>query len=187
MLSDGPALVSILRQGAQLIASIHTALDDSQMLRFQQDLIDQIGEHRARGVVIDVAALDVLDSFATRTLRTIAEVARLRGAVTVVVGIQPDVAFAMVSLGMDTGALHTALDLEEGLALLDRIAGGRRPAVGDGLSILDLAQVHHEVLLEVLRDTGNDDLGAVASAASEFLVEVLAAADMAQRGIGGTT
>ena len=62
-----------------------------------------------------------------------------------------------------------------------------RSAVVDGLSILDLAQVHHEVLLEVLRDTGNDDLGAVASAASEFLVEVLAASDMAQRGIRGTT
>jgi rsbT antagonist protein RsbS len=126
----GPRLVSILRQGSHLIASVHTALDDTQMTAFQHDLVDRIGRDRSRGVVIDVAALDVLDSFATRTLRTIAEVARLRGAVTVVVGIQPDVAFAMVSLGMDTGALHTALDLEEGLALLDRIAGGRRPAVG---------------------------------------------------------
>jgi rsbT antagonist protein RsbS len=117
-MSDGPALVSILRQGAQLIASIHTALDDSQMLRFQQDLIDQIGEHRARGVIIDVAALDVLDSFGSRTLRNIAEMARLRGAVTVIVGIQPDVAFVMVQLGMGTGGVVTALDLEEGLAYL---------------------------------------------------------------------
>ena len=122
----GPRLVSILRQGAYLIASVHTALDDTQMVAFQHDLVDRIGRDRARGVVIDVAALDVLDSFGTRTLRTIAEVARLRGAVTVVVGIQPDVAFAMVSLGMDTGALHTALDLEEGMAFLDRVAGGRR-------------------------------------------------------------
>jgi rsbT antagonist protein RsbS len=122
-MSDGPALVSILRQGAQLIASIHTALDDSQMLRFQQDLIDQIGEHRARGVIIDVAALDVLDSFGSRTLRNIAEMARLRGAVTVIVGIQPDVAFTMVELGMDTGSVATALDLEEGLAYLG--AAGR--------------------------------------------------------------
>ena len=118
MTSDGPALVSILRQGTQLIASIHTALDDSQMLRFQQDLIDQIGKHRARGVIIDVAALDVLDSFGSRTLRNIAEMARLRGAATVIVGIQPDVAFTMVELGMDTGSVHTALDLEEGLAYL---------------------------------------------------------------------
>ena len=69
------------------------------MVRFQHDLVDQIGQHRARGVIIDVAALDVLDSFGSRTLRTIAEMARLRGAVTVIVGIQPDVAFAMVALG----------------------------------------------------------------------------------------
>jgi len=124
----GPRLVSILRQGAYLIASVHTALDDAQMTAFQQDLIERIGHDRARGVVIDVAALDVVDSFATRTLRTIAEVARLRGAVTVVVGIQPEVAFAMVALGMDTGPLHTALDLEEGLALLDRVGVPRRPA-----------------------------------------------------------
>ena len=126
-MTPGPALVSILRQGPYLIASIHTALDDTQMTAFQDDLVDRIGRDRARGVVIDVAALDVLDSFATRTLRTIAEVARLRGAVTVVVGIQPDVAFAMVSLGMDTGSVHTALDLEEGLAFLDRVVGFRRP------------------------------------------------------------
>jgi len=77
---SGPALVSILRQDAYLIASVHTALDDSEMLRFQQDLIEQIGRHRSRGVVIDVAALDVLDSFAQRTLGNIAEMARLRGA-----------------------------------------------------------------------------------------------------------
>ena len=117
-MTAGPRLFSILRQGACLIASIHTALDDSQLLRFQEDLIATIGRDRARGVVIDVAALDVLDSFGTRTLRTIGEIARLRGATTVIVGIQPDVAFAMVSLGMSTGALVTALDLEEGLELL---------------------------------------------------------------------
>ena len=117
-MSTGPALVSILRQGSYLIASINTALDDSQMLRFQEDLISQIGQHRSRGVVIDVAALDVLDSFGSRTLRNIAEMARLRGALTVIVGIQPDVAFAMVLLGMDTGTVHTALDLEEGLTYL---------------------------------------------------------------------
>ena len=119
MSSTGPALVSILRQGPYLIASIHTALDDSQLVRFQQDLVERIGSDRARGVVIDVAALDVLDSFASRTLRDIGEMARVRGAVTVIVGIQPDVAFAMVELGMDTGRVVTALDLEEGLAELD--------------------------------------------------------------------
>jgi rsbT antagonist protein RsbS len=121
-MTSGPKLVSILRQGEYLIASIHTALDDTEMDRFREDLVEQIGRHRSRGVVIDVAALDVLDSFAARTLRTIGEVARLRGALTVVVGIQPDVAFAMVSLGMSAGTLVTALDLEEGLAYLhDRL------------------------------------------------------------------
>jgi rsbT antagonist protein RsbS len=128
-MTAGPRLFSILRQGPYLIASIHTALDDSQLVRFQEDLVDQIGSCRARGVVIDVAALDVLDSFASRMLRDIGEMARLRGAVTVVVGIQPDVAFTMVRLGMDTGSVATALDLEEGLASLERllaVSQGRR-------------------------------------------------------------
>lgn len=115
----GPAPVSILRQGPYLVASIHTALDDTQMVRFRNDLIDAIGRQRARGVIIDVAALDVLDSFGSRTLHDIAEMARLRGARTVIVGIQPDVAFAMVRLGMGTGTIPTALDFEEGLAFLD--------------------------------------------------------------------
>lgn len=117
-MDTGPALVSILRQGSYLIASIHTALDDSEMLRFQSDLIDSVGEYRSRGVIIDVAALDVLDSFGLRTLRNMAEMARLRGAVTTIVGIQPDVAFAMVELGLDTGSVRTALDLEEALEYL---------------------------------------------------------------------
>ena len=118
-MDNGPALVSILRQGENLIASIHTALDDAEMVRFQRNLVEQIGQYRARGVIIDVAALDVLDSFGARTLRSLAEMARLRGAETVLVGIQPDVAFTMVALGLGTGTVHTALDLEEGLAYLN--------------------------------------------------------------------
>ena len=118
-MDTGPAPVSILRQGPYLVASIHTALDDTQMVRFRNDLIDAIGRQRARGVIIDVAALDVLDSFGSSTLHDMAEMARLRGARTVIVGIQPDVAFAMVRLGMGTGTIPTALDLEEGLAYLD--------------------------------------------------------------------
>ena len=129
-MGTGPALVSILRQGAYLVASIHTALDDSQMVRFQTDLIEQIGRDRARGVIIDVAALDVLDSFGSRTLRNIAEMARLRGALTIIVGIQPDVAFAMVALGMGTGSVHTALDLEEGLAYLEGRVANSGPVGG---------------------------------------------------------
>ncbi len=126
-------LVSILRQGDFLIASIHTALDDSELLRFQHDVVAQIGEHRSRGVIIDVAALDVLDSFGSSSLRDLSQIARLRGATTVIVGIQPEVAFAIVQLGMHVD-LHTALDLEEGLHLLERLTGGIR----SGRSTLDV-------------------------------------------------
>ena len=124
-MEPGPAPVSILRQGPYLVASIHTALDDTQMVGFRHDLIDAIGHQRARGVIIDVAALDVLDSFGSRTLRRIAEMARLRGAATVIVGVQPDVAFAMVRLGLGPGTVPTALDLEEGLVHLDTLVGER--------------------------------------------------------------
>ena len=119
-----PLRVSILTQGSYLIASIHTALDDGQLVRFRRDLLEQIGRQRSRGVIIDVAALDVIDSFACHTLRTITEVARLRGAETVVVGIQPDVALAMVRLGVSAESLTTALDLEEGMARLEVITPG---------------------------------------------------------------
>jgi rsbT antagonist protein RsbS len=117
--------VSILRQGDFLIASIHAALDDAELVRFQQDVMDRIGEHRAQGVIIDIAALDVLDSFGSSCLRDLAEMARLRGATTVIVGIQPDVAFSIIKLGM-TIDISTALDLEEGLDYLETVTSGRR-------------------------------------------------------------
>src|SRR3954454_3022792 len=66
-----PLRVSILAQGGYLVASIHTALDDSQLVRFQRTLMEQIGMQRSRGVIIDVAALDVIDSFASHTLRNL--------------------------------------------------------------------------------------------------------------------
>ena len=129
---EEPLRVSILTHGGYLIASIHTALDDGQLVRFRRDLLDQIGRQRSRGVIIDVAALDVIDSFACHTLRTITEVARLRGAETVVVGIQPDVAVAMVQLGVSVEALTTALDLDEGMALLEVITSGAVSLPGKG-------------------------------------------------------
>lgn len=130
-LSQGPLRVSILTQGGYLIASIHAALDDSQLLRFRGSLLEQIGSQRSRGVIIDVAALDVIDSFACHTLRSIAQVARLRGAETIIVGIQPDVAFTMVQLGASLEPVRTALDLEEGLQRLD--AGSSLPPFSPGL------------------------------------------------------
>src|SRR3954468_7882768 len=115
----GPLSVSILREGPYLIASIHTALDDSEVRRFQDDLIRRIGTDRARGVIIDVAALDVVDSFVTRTLRGVADMVRLRGALTVIVGFAPEVALAMVELGLGPVDVPPARDLEDGLAYLN--------------------------------------------------------------------
>lgn len=117
--------VPILKQGDTLIASVVAALSDEELVAFRDDLAARIGAVRARGVVIDVTALDVLDSFATRTLRGIAHTARLRGAQTVIVGIQPEVAFAMVQLGLTLEGVSTALDLEHGMALLARMKAER--------------------------------------------------------------
>ena len=113
--------VPILKQGEVLIASIQDALSDQDLVQLRDDFAKQIGLHRSRGVIIDVTALDVLDSFATRTLRSIAYTAKLRGAQAVVVGIQPDVAFSMVQLGLSLEGVATALDLEEGLAVIDAL------------------------------------------------------------------
>jgi rsbT antagonist protein RsbS len=118
--------VPILKQGDHLVASIQSALSDAELLEFQEQLSERVGEFRARGVIIDVSAVDVLDSFATRTLRTLAFVCKLRGAETVIVGIQPDVAFAMVQLGLDLEGIDTALDLERGLAHLHAAADEAR-------------------------------------------------------------
>jgi len=105
------------------LASINAALDDGEMLRFQEALVARIGDERCRGVIIDVAALDVLDSYGANTLGVLAEMARLRGAETVMVGVSPEIAFTMVRLGMTVPNMHTALDLEEGLLLLGRLPG----------------------------------------------------------------
>jgi rsbT antagonist protein RsbS len=110
--------VAILKQGDHLIASIQSALRDHEVLELRDELAERVGRLRARGIVIDVTALDVIDSFVARSLRTIALTAKLRGAETVIVGIQPDVAVAMVQFKLNIEPLHTALDLEEGLELL---------------------------------------------------------------------
>jgi rsbT antagonist protein RsbS len=106
--------IPILKQGDVLIASLQADPTDQELVQLKDDLAERIGRFRSRGVVIDVSALDVMDSFATRTLRGIAQATRLRGADTVIVGIQPDVAFAMVQLGLALDGIATALDLDEG-------------------------------------------------------------------------
>ncbi len=113
--------VPILKQGAYLIATVQTALNDRDLSDLRDALVDRVGRFRSRGVIVDVTALDVMDSFAARTLRDLAHMARLRGAHTVIVGIQPEVAFAMVQLGLTLEEIATALDLEEGLSYLDAV------------------------------------------------------------------
>ncbi|OBI55470.1 STAS domain-containing protein [Mycobacterium sp. E796] len=122
--------VPILKQGAILIASVQSALTDSDAERLRFDLMERVSRFRAQGIIVDVTAIDVMDSFAARSLRTIAHMTRLRGADTVIVGLQPEVAFAMVQLGLQFDDMKTALDLEEGLALLNRQGGVGKSTIG---------------------------------------------------------
>jgi rsbT antagonist protein RsbS len=122
--------VPILKQGAILIASVQAALTDSDAERLRLDLMERVSRYRAHGIIVDVTAIDVMDSFAARSIRTIAHMTRLRGADTVIVGLQPEVAFAMVQLGLMFDDMYTALDLEEGLALLNRQLESKKPAIG---------------------------------------------------------
>jgi rsbT antagonist protein RsbS len=122
--------VPILKQGAFLIASVQSALTDSDAERLRYDLMERVSRFRAQGIIVDVTAIDVMDSFAARSLRTIAHMTRLRGAETVIVGLQPEVAFAMVQLGLAFDDMNMALDLEEGLALLNRQRGAGKSTIG---------------------------------------------------------
>ena len=116
--------VAILRQGDYLIASIRSDLTDGQLLGLRDDLTERVGAQRIRGIVVDVAALDVIDSFMARALRSIVQTAGLRGAETVIVGIQPDVAIAMVQFDLNLELLRAVLDLDEAVSLLDRLTHG---------------------------------------------------------------
>jgi rsbT antagonist protein RsbS len=118
--------VPILIYGDYLIASIQSALTDTDLRQMQDELAAQVGRARARGLIVDVTVLNVMDAYATRVVRGIAHMTKLRGAQTVIVGIQPEVAFAMVRLGLLLEGVATALDLEEGLAFLDRRTKGTR-------------------------------------------------------------
>jgi rsbT antagonist protein RsbS len=122
--------VPILKQGAILIATVQAALTDLDTERLREDLMEKVSRFRAQGIVVDVTAIDVMDSFAARSLRTIAHMTRLRGATTVIVGLQPEVAFAMVQLGLAFDDMSTALDLEEGIAVLHKKMGLGKSTIG---------------------------------------------------------
>jgi rsbT antagonist protein RsbS len=117
--------VPILAQAPYLIASVQDALTDADLIGLQDSLLYEAQRRRCHGVVVDVTALDVMDSFSTQTLRSLAAMLRLRGVETVIVGIQPSVAMAMVQLGLTMLDVRTALDLEEGLACLRAMPQGR--------------------------------------------------------------
>ena len=119
--------VAILRKGEYIIASIQSDLSDPEVLALRDGLIERVGQFRAQGIVVDVSALDVIDSFVARALRSIALTAKLRGAHTMIVGIRPDVAIAMVQFQLNLEPLRTALDLDEALALLALRTERQRP------------------------------------------------------------
>jgi rsbT antagonist protein RsbS len=116
--------VAILREGDYLIAAILSDLTDKEVVELRGELIAMVGRYRSRGLVIDVSALDVIDSFVARALRAIVLTVRLRGAQTVIVGIQPDVAIALVQFRLNLGPLRVALDLDAARTLLDQLTGG---------------------------------------------------------------
>jgi len=126
--------VPILKQGDYLIASVQSALTDADLTELRSGLVEKVGRFRSRGVIVDVTAMDVMDSFASRTLQDIANMVRLRGASTVVVGIQPEVALTMVQLGLTLEDVATALDLEEALELLGRSRKGGVEEASDSRS-----------------------------------------------------
>ncbi|MEU8266504.1 STAS domain-containing protein [Sphaerisporangium sp. NPDC049002] len=117
--------VPILKIGDILLVSIQGDLDDQAVLTLQEDLADRVVETGAVGVIIDITAVEIVDSFVGRMLSTIAGMSRMLDAETIVVGMRPAVAITLVELGLSLGGLRTALDLEKGIALLSRHTSSR--------------------------------------------------------------
>ncbi|TDC57264.1 STAS domain-containing protein [Actinomadura sp. KC345] len=117
--------VPILRIGRFLLVSIQIDLEDQTVLRLQEELAEEIVRSGARGVIIDISAIDIVDSFIGRTFSTIASMSRLMDAATVVVGMRPAVAITLVELGLSLDGVRTALDLEQGMSLLEATLDGR--------------------------------------------------------------
>ena len=112
--------VPILKIGDSLLVSIQVDLDDHTALQLEDDLAARLVDTGVRGVLIDISGLEIVDSFIGRMLASIASITRVLDADTVVVGMRPAVAITMVELGLSLGGVHTALDVEKGLALLAR-------------------------------------------------------------------
>jgi rsbT antagonist protein RsbS len=113
--------IPIVRLQGKLIVSIQTALSDTVVDRLQQDVATACERGDARGLVVDVSGVDILDSYITRSLRDLAVMARLMGVETVVCGLRPAVAMTLVEMGMELPGVRTALNLDRALALLDSL------------------------------------------------------------------
>ena len=112
--------IPILKMGRYLLVTIQVDMHDRLALALQDDLTQKIVSARAKGVLIDISALDVVDSFIGRTLADIASMSRVLDAETVVVGMRPAVAITLVELGLPLEGVYTALNVEKGMALLER-------------------------------------------------------------------
>ncbi|WP_423197095.1 MULTISPECIES: STAS domain-containing protein [unclassified Cupriavidus] len=113
--------IPILRMGQFLLVTIQIDMQDQTALQLQEDLATRIEKTGARGVLIDVSALELVDSFIGRMLVSISGIARILGAETVVVGIQPAVAITLVELGLSLTGVRTALNVERGMAMLETV------------------------------------------------------------------
>jgi rsbT antagonist protein RsbS len=120
--------IPILKMGDCLLVSIQVDMHDRLALMLQEDLTDQIVRTRARGALIDISSLDMVDSFIGRMLGNIASMARLLGALTVVVGMRPAVAITLVELGLSLQGVQTALNVEKGMQLIAKELNRRDPS-----------------------------------------------------------
>src|SRR3979409_2060680 len=116
--------IPILKIGSALLVTIQVDMHDRLATQLQEDLANRIVQHHARGVLIDISALKIVDSFIGRMLANIASVSRLLDADTVVVGMRPEVAITLGELGLGLPGVKTALNAERGLALIGGVAGG---------------------------------------------------------------
>jgi rsbT antagonist protein RsbS len=115
--------IPILRMGRYLLVTIQVDMHDRLALTLQDDLTNRIAETGARGVLIDISTLELVDSFIGRIIGTIASMARVLDAETVLVGMRPAVAITLVELGMTLPGVRTALNVERGMALLEAATG----------------------------------------------------------------
>lgn len=126
--------IPILQLGDFLLVTIQVELHDQLALTLQDDLTIKLSKTRAKGVLIDISALEIVDSFIGRSLANIAGIARVMDAATVLVGIRPAVAITLVELGMSLKGIRTALNIDKGMLLLREAVGvpdSESPAQGE--------------------------------------------------------